>query len=101
MSPGGSRSWHLPALAATVLVTSLAGRLVGGSAPVARAATEWPPSADLLVSEVVTGGASANDEFVELYNAGSLPVDLGGLELVYVTSTGSSITRKVSWSNGT
>src|SRR6478672_12801991 len=101
MSPGGSHSWHLPALAAALLVASVAGMLVGGNAPIARATTEWPPSSDLLVSEVVTGGASANDEFVELYNAGSLSVDLGGLEVVYVTSTGSSITRKVSWSNGT
>src|SRR5690349_19051745 len=100
MSPGGSRPWQLPVLAAVLLVASVAGMLAGGNVPAARAATEWPPSSDLLVSEVVTGGAGANDEFVELYNASSLSVDLGGLELVYVTSTGSSITRKVSWSNG-
>ncbi len=101
MSPGGSTSRHLPALAAALLVLSVAGLLTGGGTPVARAATEWPPSSDLLVSEVVTGGASANDEYVELYDAGPLPVDLGGLELVYVTASGSSITRKVSWSSGT
>src|SRR3954453_7485770 len=101
MSPGGSRSRHLLAFVAALLVASMAGMLADGNAPIATAATEWPPSSDLLVSEVVTGGASANDEFVELYNAGSLPVDLGALELVYVTATGSSITRKVSWSSGT
>src|SRR4051794_28184485 len=101
MFRGGSRSSHLPVLVVALLVASVAGLLTGGNPPVAQAATEWPPSADVLVSELVTGGASANDEFVELYNAGSLPVDLGGLELVYVTATGSSITRRVSWSSGT
>ena len=30
------------------------------------AAVAWPPSTGLLVSEVVTGGASASDEFVEI-----------------------------------
>ena len=52
------------------------------------AAVSWPPSTGLLVSEVVTGGASASDEFVEIYNAVGAAIDLGGLELVYVTSTG-------------
>ncbi|MDA8201555.1 MAG: hypothetical protein M0Z49_02095 [Chloroflexi bacterium] len=28
----------------------------------------WPPATALLISEVQTGGASAADEFVELYN---------------------------------
>ena len=40
------------------------------------AAVTWPPSAGLLVAEVVTGGASASDEYVELANAsagGSTP----------------------------
>src|SRR5688500_13714116 len=53
----------------------------------------WPVSAGLLVSEVVTGGASASDEFVEIYNASLDSLDLGGLELVYVTSSGSTVTR--------
>jgi hypothetical protein len=57
----------------------------------------WPVST-LLVSEVQTGGASASDEFAEITNVGGSPVDLAGLELVYVTSTGSTVTRKASWS---
>jgi hypothetical protein len=57
----------------------------------------WPVSSDLLVAEVVTGGASASDEYVELTNASTVPLDLAGLELAYVTSTGSTVTRKASW----
>ncbi|HEY8134487.1 MAG TPA: lamin tail domain-containing protein, partial [Candidatus Limnocylindrales bacterium] len=67
-------------------------------APVGASAVAWPASAGLLVSEVMTGGASASDEFVELYNASPIEVDLGGLELVYVTSSGSTVTRKQTWS---
>jgi uncharacterized protein YdeI (BOF family) len=54
----------------------------------------------LLVSEVMTGGVSASDEFIELYNptAGSLPLE--GLEIVYVTASGGTITRKASWAAG-
>jgi outer membrane biosynthesis protein TonB len=63
---------------------------------VVAAAVAWPTST-LLISEVETGGASASDEFVELANAGTLVVDLMGLELVYVTSTGSTVTRKATW----
>jgi hypothetical protein len=59
----------------------------------------WPASTGPLVSEVVTGGASASDEFVEIYNASALAIDLGGLELVYVTSSGSTVSRKQSWSS--
>jgi outer membrane biosynthesis protein TonB len=64
------------------------------------AAVGWPTSS-LLVSEVMTGGGSASDEFVELTNAGAVPVDLTGYELVYVTSTGSTITRKAAWTTPT
>jgi hypothetical protein len=52
----------------------------------------WPVSS-LLLSEVQTGGASASDEFVELTNAGRAAVDLVGLEIAYVTSTGGTIDK--------
>ena len=61
------------------------------------AAVGWPPSAGLLVAEVVTGGVSASDEFVELVNAGPVPVDLAGLEVAYATSSGATVTRKAAW----
>ena len=63
--------------------------------------TSRGPSSTLVVSEVQTGGTSASDEFVELANQGAAPVDLGGLELVYVTSTGGTITRKATWTSPT
>ena len=67
----------------------------------ARAAeVAWPPST-LVVSEFQTGGASASDEFVEVANQGSTAVDLMGLEVVYATSSGSTVTRKGTWSVST
>jgi hypothetical protein len=87
-------------LAALFVVLSLGGvAFAAGSAatPVPLAAVTWPVST-LLVSEVQTGGASASDEFAEITNVGPVPVDLAGLELVYATSTGSTVTRKASWS---
>jgi hypothetical protein len=62
------------------------------------AAVSWPVSAGLVVSEVVTGGASASDEYVELFNAGAASLDLQDVELVYVSSAGTTPTRKASWS---
>ncbi len=65
--------------------------------PVARAAAvAWPP-ATLVLSEFQTGGASASDEFVEVANQGAGAVDLAGLEVVYATSSGSTVTRKATW----
>jgi len=90
----------VPTLIALVLVAGGAAASPGVEAPAgvtAAAAVGWPPSTGLLVGEVVTGGASASDEFVELYNAGPTTADLAGLEVVYVTSTGGTITRKATW----
>lgn len=54
----------------------------------------------LLLSELMTGGASASDEFIELYNPTATTLPLEGLEVVYVTATGATITRKAAWSAG-
>jgi lamin tail-like protein len=70
-------------------------RPVGDIRPLA--AVSWPVST-LVLSEVVTGGTSASDEFVELANQGPLAVDLAGLEVAYATSSGATITRKGTWS---
>src|SRR5215213_7707821 len=88
-------------LAALVFVLALGGVALGAPAsdvvqPLG--AVTWPVST-LLVSEVQTGGASASDEFAEITNVGAASVDLAGLELVYATSTGSTVTRKASWSS--
>jgi hypothetical protein len=90
---------RVAALAALVVVLSVGGVVFAAGTNLALAplaAVTWPVST-LLVSEVQTGGASASDEFAEITNVGASAVDLAGLELVYATSTGSSVTRKASW----
>ena len=72
----------------------------GGGGRAIAVVPAWPPST-LVVSEVQTGGASASDEFVELANQGATPIDLQGLEVVYATSTGSTVTRKATWTVAT
>ena len=74
--------------------------LVAVPVPATAGPVTWPPSS-LVVSEVQTGGASASDEFVEIANQGTAPVDLIGLEIVYATSTGSTVTRKGTWAVST
>ena len=54
----------------------------------------------LVVSEVVTGGASASDELIELYNPTPAALPLEGLELIYVSASGATITRRALWSLG-
>ncbi|TAJ99741.1 MAG: hypothetical protein EPO36_11860 [Chloroflexota bacterium] len=80
--------------AATVL--AVAPPITAPAAVEPAAVVGWPP-ATLVVTEVQTGGASASDEFAEIGNMGSTAVDLAGLEIVYVTSTGGTVTRKVTW----
>jgi hypothetical protein len=58
------------------------------------------PASHLLISEVMTGGASASDEFIELYNPGPTALPLEGLEVIYVTASGGTITRKAAWNTG-
>lgn len=84
---------------ATAGLASLLTILIAAWAAVAPgyAATPWPSSRGALLSEVATGGSSASDEFVEIYNAGSAPVELGGCELAYVSASGSSVTLKVAF----
>jgi len=57
-------------------------------------------AAHLVVSEVMTGGASASDEFIELYNPTSTAMPLEGLEVLYVTASGATVTRKAAWATG-
>ena len=86
--------------AALSVMLSVAGAAFATRAepiPAALGSVTWPVST-LLVSEVQTGGASASDEFAEITNVGASAVDLAGLELAYATSSGSTVTRKASWS---
>src|SRR6188472_4243940 len=88
----------LALIVAVGLLVGLPGRPVWPPTPVSAAVVGWPAST-LVVSEVQTGGASASDEFVEVANQGAAPVDLFGLEVVYATSTGSTVTRKGTWTS--
>ena len=95
------------ATAALVLILSFAAMTLGAQpdprlastvgSPQPLAAVAWPPSSTVLLAEVVTGGASASDEYVELTNGSATTVDLAGLELVYATSSGTTVTRKATW----
>ena len=80
------------------LTSGPAARWWFAPAAVAAADVAWPPST-LVVSELQTGGTSASDEFVEIANQGTGPVDLIGLEVVYATSSGSTVTRKATWTS--
>jgi DNA/RNA endonuclease YhcR with UshA esterase domain len=60
-------------------------------------AVAWPASTGLVVAEVVTGGATASDEYVEIANAGLIEADLGGCEIVYATASGATVTRKATF----
>jgi DNA/RNA endonuclease YhcR with UshA esterase domain len=92
----------MPALLALALVAIRPGGSIGADGQVVPLATvDWPPSTTVVVGEVMTGGASASDEFVELYNGGQTGVDLAGLEVAYVTSSGSTVTRKATWTTTT
>lgn len=86
------------ALLASFLIASATVAATLPPAPEA-AGSPWPPSGGLVLAEVMTGGASASDEYVEIANAGSADADLGGCELVYVTASGSTVTRKASFTS--
>jgi hypothetical protein len=58
------------------------------------------PSGHLVVSELVTGGASASDEMIELFNPTADTLPLEGLELIYVSASGATISRKATWPLG-
>lgn len=47
-------------------------------------------SPNIVISQFQVGGGTANDEFVELKNIGSSPVDLNGYRLVYRSANGTN-----------
>ena len=91
-----ARRAALTALIVVVMIGTAGGSDAPGGVSALAAAVGWPTSS-LVVSEVQTGGASASDEFIEIANQGSAPTDLLGVEVVYATSSGLTVTRKASW----
>jgi len=56
-----------------------------------RCTTSGGGSANLRINEFMTGlTGAAQNEFVEIYNGGTAPADLGGYRLVYRSSAGTS-----------
>ncbi|MEP7213874.1 MAG: DNA/RNA non-specific endonuclease [Acidobacteriota bacterium] len=47
-------------------------------------------SPNIVISQFQAGGGTADDEFVELHNIGSSPVDLNGYRVVYRSSAGTN-----------
>lgn len=97
MSPATSRS------AGSIAAVCLAVLLAIGLAvvPVLPPLAAGEPVPDhLVISEIVTGGASASDELIELYNPTTVALPLEGLELIYVTASGATISRRALWELG-
>ena len=102
MSSAAARPFHrfigpvaLLALAASALLSG-AVRAVSVQGEV----TGLAAVGHVVISELQTGGASASDEFAELYNPSAGFLSLDGLELVYVTASGATVTRKALWGAG-
>jgi hypothetical protein len=85
------------AVALVSLLVALAVAAATVSPGLANTTVGWPPSSGLLLAEVLTGGVSASDEYVEIANSDSVAQDLGGCELVYVTASGATTTRKAAF----
>ena len=92
----------MPAAASRLLVLLVVVTLLGTGVPqlwagiaIANAAPDH-----LVISEIVTGGTSASDEFIELYNPTSGPLPLEGLELVYASASGLTVSRRAAWELG-
>lgn len=60
------------------------------------------PSSTIVISQFQAGGGAATDEFVELHNVGSTPVDLNGYRVVYRSAAGTTdVGPFASWSTST
>ncbi|MGH2418181.1 MAG: lamin tail domain-containing protein, partial [Candidatus Limnocylindria bacterium] len=98
MSPPTLRGTRRPRTLARTMVLSL---VLVGLAPLGIAHRTVAAAVDhLVISEVVTGGASATDELIELYNPSVAVLPLEGLELVYVSASGATISLRAAWSLG-
>jgi predicted extracellular nuclease len=76
-------------------LTVLAALLAGLSAPALAAS-------DLVISQVYGGGGNSGapykNDFIEIFNRGSAPVDLNGKSVQYASASGSSWTNKTNLS---
>lgn len=78
------------ALFSTLLITLLANLLAHPQS------VRGEERASLLLSEVLTGGTTAVDEYVRVEASGGLPVELLDIELVYISASGLTTRRLVN-----
>ncbi len=88
------RRWHRVVAAIAACGTAALSLSAALAAPLA---VDDAGAEHLVISELLTGSASASDEFIEVYNPTASDVPLDGLELIYVSSSGATITRKATW----
>ncbi|HVF48132.1 MAG TPA: DNA/RNA non-specific endonuclease [Pyrinomonadaceae bacterium] len=82
------------------LLAVVIGLVAFGSEPAAVEARMASP--DLVISQFQAGGTSnANDEFTELHNTSSAPVDLNGYRLVYRSDNGVNDVNFAAWTAST
>src|SRR5450759_5475118 len=88
------------AAAALAALATIAAALVG----VAPAQAAVSPTSQVIVNEVYGGGgnsgATYTNDFVELYNTGTTPVDLSTSSVQYNSATGADWTDEVERSTG-
>ncbi|MGH2429315.1 MAG: lamin tail domain-containing protein, partial [Candidatus Limnocylindria bacterium] len=82
-------------LVAMLLASSWSGRALGWTVD-----EPTQDEAHLLLSEVMTGGVSASDEFIEIYNPGPMALPLEGLEIVYASASGATVAGRAAWDAG-
>ncbi|KPV52261.1 hypothetical protein SE17_16540, partial [Kouleothrix aurantiaca] len=58
-------------------------------------------STSVVISQFQVAGATAGDEFIELHNVSSGPVDLNGYRVVYRSAAGTSDVALVNWAAST
>lgn len=80
-----------------IAAVTLAWLLALCSLPIGRGLAVEASADHLVVSEVMTGGASASDEFIEIHNPTATALPLDGLELVYVSASGTTVSRRAAW----
>jgi hypothetical protein len=80
-----------------LVAAALVGLAIAGILPLGVVQGDVDAPAHLVVSEVVTGGASASDELIEIHNPTASPLLLDALEVIYVTASGATVSRRVAW----
>src|SRR5947207_15850250 len=59
-------------------------------------------SSSLVISQLQAGGGVAEDEFIEIHNVGTTPVDLNGYRVVYRSFQGTTdVGPMAAWSSST